>query len=192
MHGCVATVFGISGVGKTTMISGFTRKHPWVHAVRASSLLMSATHSVDSERLRAAPASEVSANQEQLVSAFSNLRAAHPDRHVIFDGHSIVDNDQGLLVIPTDVIVRLRPNAVVFIEENPNVIAARRAADTARIRPIRTVDELTAHQALAKETAHSYAKTLLLSFQVIGSSDPETFERSMLQVFSTNRIKPAT
>jgi len=184
MHGRVAAVFGISGVGKTTMISSFTREHPWAHAVKGSSLLLAATSQADSEKLRAVPADEVSANQERLVAAFADLRAAHPDRHIIFDGHSIIDTDQTLMVIPADVIVRLEPSAIIFLEEAPSVISARRAADSARARPARSPEQLSRHQSLAKEMAQAYAKALSLPCHVIGTAEVQAFEQILLTTFS--------
>lgn len=179
MKGRVVAVLGISGVGKSTMISAFTQRHPSVLGVGASALLKQATAVMDTETLRTAAVSDIHANQQRLVSTFSDLRLRNPERHVIFDGHSLIDNDQGLVIVPTDVFVGLAPNRIVFIEDNADAILTRRLADASRIRPRRSAEEIAAHQRMAKEAACGYAVKLAIPFSTIQSGDDATFAATL-------------
>lgn len=185
MKGRVVAVLGISGVGKSTMISAFARLHPSVHGASASALLKQATAVTDSESLRTAAASDINDNQQRLIAAFSDLWRRHPERHVIFDGHSLIDNDQGLVIVPNDVFVGLAPNRIVFIEDNAEAILTRRLADANRIRPRRSAEEIAAHQRMAKEAAHGYAVTLAIPFSAIQSGDDQTFAAALEGEFDT-------
>lgn len=183
MSGRVVAVLGISGVGKTTMVSAFTRRHPWAHSVRASALLKEAAAVTDTEALRTASASDIHANQNQLVSAFSDLRRLHPDRHIIFDGHSLIDNNDGLVIVPTAVFINLAPDLIVFLEDNPETILARRLADVGRMRPTRSAEEIAAHQQAAKEAAIRYGVALGVSCFVVRPGEDTAFEQSLLSAF---------
>jgi adenylate kinase len=183
MNGRVVAVLGISGVGKTTMVSNFTAKHAWVHSVRASNLLKEAVAVTDTEALRKVSAPDIQSNQDRLTIAFNSLRRAKPDRHIIFDGHSLIDNDDGLVIIPADIFREIAPNLIVYLEDDPNTILARRSADIGRIRPTRTLNEITRHQDIAKEAAINYGVILSVECRVVQSGDSRTFEHALSKVF---------
>lgn len=183
MTGHVVAVLGISGVGKTTMVSAFTRRHPWAHSVRASALLKEAVAVHDTEALRTASAPDIQANQDHLAAAFADLRHRHPDRHIIFDGHSLIDNDQGLVTVPVSTFLRLSPDLIVFLEDDPDVILARRLADVGRARPQRSSDEIRVHQDVAKEAALGYGAALPVPCIIIRSGDNPAFEAALERAF---------
>lgn len=183
MSGRVVAVLGISGVGKTTMVSTFIRHHPWAHSVRGSALLKEASAVSDTEALRTASASDIQANQDRLTSAFSELRRRHPDRHIIFDGHSLIDNDNGLVIVPTATFAQLAPSLILFVEDDPNAILTRRLADVRRVRPRRSVNEIAAHQHTAKETALGYGYALCIPCVAIRSGNFPVFEKVLLANF---------
>lgn len=187
MTGRVVAVLGISGVGKSTMISAFARLHPSVHGASASALLKQATAVTDSEALRTAAVSDIHDNQQRLISAFSDLRRRHPERHVIFDGHSLIDNDQGLVIVPIAVFTGLAPNLIVFLEDGAEAILTRRLADASRVRPRRSVEEITAHQRMAKEAAFGYGAALNIPCFVIQSGDDAAFTTVLEQEFFRRR-----
>jgi adenylate kinase len=186
MRGRVVAVLGISGVGKTTMVTAFTQGRPWVHSIQASTLLKEATAATNTEALRTASATDIHANQDRLTSAFSELRRRHPDRHIIFDGHSLIDNDEGVVVIPTSTFVRLAPDMIMFLEDAADAILVRRAADVGRVRPRRSADEITSHQNTAKDAAFRYASTLRIPYATIRSGDFISFEERLLIAFQQN------
>ncbi len=179
MNGRVVAVLGISGVGKTTMVSAFTQGHPWVHSIRASALLKEVAAVDDVEILRTASAADIRANQDRLALAFSELRRRHPDHHIIFEGHSLIDNDEGVVVVPTTTFVKLSPDLIIFLEDSADAILTRRLADAGRIRPRRSTEEISAHQQAAKEAALCYSAALAIPHVIIQSGDAAAFEAAL-------------
>jgi adenylate kinase len=183
MNGRVVAVLGISGVGKTTMVSSFTDRHPWAHSVRASALLKEMVAVDDTEVLRTAPAPDIQSNQDLLAAAFRNLRRRLPDRHIIFDGHSLIDTNQNLVIVPAEIFEEIAPSLIVFIESNPETILVRRCTDVGRVRPQRTSEQISHHQELAREAALDYGCALSVPCKIIESGDSESFERVLLAAF---------
>jgi len=155
----VFAVFGISGVGKTTLVKRFVKNHPSYLHLQASALLRTAK-ATTSEALRSAPAAEIRDNQDILVTAFHTARLDAPERPVIFDGHSLIDGDAGLVIIPTDVIARLDPVRLIFVYDEPRLIHQRRISDTSRRRPTRSIEQLAEQQAVAFIACQRYAASL--------------------------------
>lgn len=163
----VVAMFGLSGVGKGWMARAVCARHPMVLHLEASALLRAALKQTG-EALRTATEDVMADNQRRLAAAFAAARAAEPDRPVLFDGHSVIDNDAGLVDIPAAVIAPLNPNHIVFVADSAAAIAARRLAD-ARRRPLRTEDDLNRHQARAQANAQLYAAAFAIPFEVVRS-----------------------
>jgi adenylate kinase len=177
-------VFGISGVGKSRMCAILAARLGLVHA-QASDLLKlakreEAGEAVSSEELRKGPVLD---NQTMLVSSFSNF-AAEESRNILFDGHSLIDIGDTLIEIPVEVIEAIGPGAVLFLWEEPQTIADRRAADSGRRRPFRSADELARHQARAEELAGLYAANLRIPFFRVRSGDEEECCATVTQVLA--------
>jgi len=143
----VVAMFGLSGVGKRWIARQVCARHPVVLHLEASALLRAALNQ-SGEAFRTAAEDVMADNQRRLAEAFVSAHAAEPDRPVLFDGHSVIDNDSGLVDIPAAVIAPLRPDHIVFVADTGAAIASRRAADT-RHWPLRTADDLGQHQARA-------------------------------------------
>lgn len=172
-QGKVIAVFGISGVGKTFLVSRFVADQQAFQHLQAGELIRDAIRMTPGspESLRTAAVERVLNNQEFLVSAFARFREENPLTHVIFDGHSVIDNDSCLLDIPVDVVRRLDPDRLVFIQDSPEKILQRRAADDSRVRPIRSSDELGRHQDRAWMVCQEYAQTLSLPLDLVPADD---------------------
>ncbi|MBP7702193.1 MAG: AAA family ATPase [Phenylobacterium sp.] len=171
----VVAMFGLSGVGKGWVARRVCARHPVVRHLEASALLRVALNQTG-EALRTAAEDVMTDNQRRLAAAFASARAAEPDRPVLFDGHSVIDNDAGLVDIPVAVIAPLRPDHIVFVADTGAVIAARRVADTRR-RPLRSVADLDQHQARALAMAQSYAAALSVPFEEVQSGEWERVSR---------------
>lgn len=184
MSGRVVAILGVSGVGKTSMVSAYSRHYPSVHSVRASTLLKAAVLVPDTETLRTAPAPEIHDNQVRLASAFSELRSRYPERNIIFDGHSLIDNDETLVIVPVATFIQLAPNLIVFLEDDPEAIHVRRNMDEERLRPNRSVDEIATHQQTAKEAAFSYGAALSAPCLAVWSGDHASFRAALNQTFA--------
>jgi len=123
----VVAVVGIYGVGKSRIVDCAGRRVPLLH-LKASDLIKARlAQPQTSEQLRRGA---VLANQQLMLEEFAARVAASDQSTVIFDGHSLIDTPAGLLEIPLAVFVAIKPDLIVFIEDVPETIHARRAADT--------------------------------------------------------------
>lgn len=167
--GRVVAMFGLSGVGKGWLAGQLRSARPDVLHLEASAL-MRAAMSTSAEALRTASADAVQDNQASLVAAFAAARAPHAGRPVLFDGHSVIDNDQELVEIPVAAIAGLGVDAVVFVSGDPHDIRRRRLGDT-RARPDRSPATLAHHQERARAIAMTYASDLGVAFCEIRAGD---------------------
>ncbi|UAL10159.1 ATP-binding protein [Caulobacter segnis] len=165
----VVAMFGLSGVGKGWIASQLSAQRPEVLHLEASALMRAAMRTTG-EALRTAPADVVRDNQAKLVATFQIAREAAPDRPVLFDGHSIIDNDQQLVDVPLSAVAGLAPNLVAFVHDDPVALRARRLAD-ARFRPDRSVETLAHQQARAEAVARNYAIELKVPFLRLEAGD---------------------
>jgi adenylate kinase len=122
----VVAVFGLSGVGKSWLISRFASANPVVH-VQAGQLLGEAKAAISGnvatyEELRIGTVLD---NQALLIRAFSEIisDAVQP---IIFDEHCVVDNGDQLVEIPVEVIAALSASGIVFVKSQPGGIVERR------------------------------------------------------------------
>jgi adenylate kinase len=155
-------VFGISGVGKTTLIAkALANIQDGLH-LQASALIKQglADPLKDSEMLRRSSGDRILANQMVLIEMFDRACAVANARVTVFDGHLIIDTDKGLFEIPLYVIAALKPGLLVHVDADPAVIALRRSQDTARSRPARSAEVLDAHQAKSRALCREYSTTL--------------------------------
>jgi hypothetical protein len=81
-------------------------------------------HAVSSELLRT---DTVLDNQSLLIQAFARVLALATEL-VVFDGHCVVDGGAGLVEIRTEVIKALSITGIVYIQNTPAAIVARRAS----------------------------------------------------------------
>jgi adenylate kinase len=142
----VVAVLGLSGVGKSWMISRYAAIANVAH-IRASQLMRDARAAllgrpVTSENLRRGPVLD---NQSLLTDAFAKVLATEA-RPIIFDGHCLIDVGEQPIEIPVDVIRRLQPSGTVLVHAPTDEIVRHRESDTSRDRPVRTADTLASQQ----------------------------------------------
>ncbi len=167
----VVAMFGISGVGKTTLAAAVVATMPSITHLTASALLRDENQQSNDE-LRRTDAGTIGANQAALVRAF--LRQADRHAHILFDGHSLIDTDATLIDIPTEVILALKPEHIVFVVANPHDISERRRLDPLRARPERSRAELQAQQERALANASEYARVAKIGITLVSANDIET------------------
>jgi len=181
----VVAVFGLSGVGKSSMIARYAASANVAH-VQASQLMRDAKAAlvgkpVTSESLRRGPTLD---NQSLLTDAFAKV---FPDeaRPIIFDGHCLIDAGDHLIEIPVDVIRQLRPSGIVLVYAPPDEIVSRRENDTSRQRPVRTPCALSTQQDRCVVICTDYAERLGIRFDRVRSGDEHAFAQSLRRFLST-------
>jgi adenylate kinase len=156
--------------------------------VSAGALILEAKGTgLNADMLRRFDMDGIVANQELLVAGFRRLREANPHSTIIFDGHNIIDNDEGLVEIAAHVIERLGPAAIIFVTGEPEQIISQRKQDSRRDRPERSLEELAAHQQRALELAQGYAKTIRVPFREIRSGDLNAFTKCVQPIVEGGR-----
>ena len=170
-------VFGVSGVGKTFLISGFVRDNPEFIHVQASSLIKTALKNskLTSENLRSLNPSGILENQGLLAAAFATTRENYPDKFVLLDAHSVIDSDNGLIHVSCNDIAGLRLSHLVFLRDSPESIISRRAKDAERLRPNRTQEQIAHYQSAALDQCQSYARQLQMPLNLVSPDDSEGF-----------------
>jgi adenylate kinase len=178
----VVTVFGLSGVGKSWMISRYAALANVAH-VQASQLMRDAKaaqagKAVTSEDLRRGPVLD---NQSLLIDAFNKVLASEA-RPIIFDGHCLVDVGDEPIEIPVDVIRQLQPSGIVLMYAPAEEIVQRRERDASRERQVRPADALTAQQDRCVAICNQYAGQLGLDFVQVRAGDERGFEQAIGQM----------
>ncbi len=178
----VAAVFGLSGVGKSWLISRYARLPAVLH-IQASQLLCEAKATISggvvtSEELRTGAVLD---NQEFLTIAFATARASAVIP-IIFDGHCLVDSGSQLIEIPTKVIEALSFSGLVFVQGDAQEIVARRRRDFTRTRPLRSAEEISLHQLRANSLCEEYAKRLKLDLHTVDAGDEGRFAGAIASI----------
>lgn len=164
-------VLGISGVGKSTLITKIRETIPLIH-LQASGLIKAeqahrAQNPDSSETLRNGAVID---NQALMIAAFKR-EAAESELPIIFDGHSVIDGRGGLIEIPSSVFGELELDAICFLAADPDAIAERRRADIERERPIHNAAILQDHQKIAESAARRIASEIKCSFISVTESE---------------------
>ena len=180
----VVTVFGLSGVGKSWMISRYAAAANVAH-VQASQLMRDAKavqvgRAVTSDDLRRGPVLD---NQNLLTDAFAKVLAAET-RPVIFDGHCLVDVGDQPIEIPVAVIRQLQTAGIILVYAPIYEIVRRRESDSTRVRPVRTADTLAAQQDRCSTICAGYAGELALEFVQVRAGDEQAFASTVTQMLN--------
>lgn len=175
-HKCnIIAVFGISGVGKSTLIGGVIKDHPEYAHIQAGTLIKRALKDVPRDKLRLADPEKIIKNQSLLIEEFWNDIQEYGYSCVIFDGHSIIDTGKTLIEVPTDIIAALKPCKIIFVYDDPQNIHSRRKNDDTRKRSDASVDQIKDEQDRAMKQAECYATALDVPFASIKSGDLQAF-----------------
>jgi len=158
---------GVSGVGKSTFLKTAMGTTPFMH-LEASKLIKEELALVEqqvqtSEELRTGAVLD---NQELLIRAFQRNTEGQ-EGSVVLDGHTVVDTGSGLQRIPASVFAEMNVRLILFLQDDPEVINSRRAADATRVRPEKTAQEIKTHQQEAMLAAADIALELDVPLQVV-------------------------
>lgn len=166
----VIAVTGISGVGKTTFLTALRPRCSFQH-LQASALIQSQRE----QGLSVAHDGTIPQNQKMLIAAFNLARDPKADL-VVIDGHTLIDTPDGLVRIEPDVFTALHVSQIFYLYDAPTSIFKRRAADTTRTRPQRSIEELAQHQALGLRHGLSVARALRIPIHILTPHQGIVFE----------------
>lgn len=137
--------------------------------------------------MRKQNAGQILSNQEKLVLNFLSKRGELSDQHIIFDGHCLVKDVDKLVKVPVEIIKRLEPDIIIFIDENSETIIDRRSNDSNRPdRENETIAELNTNRDLKINICENYSTEACIPFEVIKSPTVKTFELLIKYLFSMN------
>jgi adenylate kinase len=172
-------VFGISGVGKSTMLREYVRKHPgWTHII-ASEVLAEATRQ-NAEALRTAERGRIESNQRLAVRNIQSLRAQYPACNVALDAHCVIDNGQELVRVPVTAIQELQPASLICIWDDAVRILERRLLEVNKLRPTRSAQQLEEYQTAVILTCEDYGESLGLDLARVRAGDINALEKALL------------
>jgi adenylate kinase len=180
----VVGIFGVSGVGKTTMINAVLAAEPHWLRISGGTLIQQISGTRDRDALRALPGEVILENQIAIVRGVERVRESASAQLILFDGHLVVDNILDLVQVPFETVRALGLAGIVFVKEIPNVIRARRLADSSRQRFARTIAQISREQTLALGLAKRYSSQLNLRLKVFSPQDRDQLQ-AYLRPFSS-------
>jgi adenylate kinase len=178
-------VCGISGVGKTRLLECLTNYFPLSVTWRASEIIGSARNIIDPETLRTLPRGEIQQSQELLIQGFKARREAFPDVLVLLDAHSVIDAERGLVDIPVEIAAHLAPSGIIHVSDDIARILQHRLADTKRVRPMRSIAQLTQYQLRSIASCERYSAALHIPLIEVRSGDMEAFTKAVQQIVTS-------
>lgn len=177
-------VFGLSGVGKTTLINKFLPENPGYLHLQAGSLIKQGLAEKDTCRdsLRLKTSDGIDDNQRILIEQYHMAISEKADNTIIFDGHMVIDTDQELVEIPMKVIELLKLDKILSITASPDRILAQRSGYMSRKRPDRTIIDIDKQQKLSTHLCKEYAENIDISFCEIDVSNDKQFFDACLNI----------
>ncbi|MCA3897345.1 AAA family ATPase [Vibrio vulnificus] len=170
-------VFGISGVGKTTICTNLQNTMTNVVRVSASEIIRKYGGLVDYEVLSK---SNLDTNQKLLVEGVkmlknSNQTLPNPATYLL-ELHNVLETPNGLQKIGVDVFRELSLDWVVFLAKPESEIATQRLMDSMRVRVESSVGELRTLQLLAKQHFESTFSFLDIPLNIIVVEHTQNFQ----------------
>ena len=174
----VICVFGVSGVGKSTLLASLTDESPSeIEHLQASRLIMDRRGTADREAIRKAETDVVIDNQRLLIDEFHLKSRQTAASVILFDGHCVVNNDVNLVPIPIWVVNALNPSHLVLVYDDPENISIRCLKDASRNRYQRTITEIDQEQRMSLDVCQNYRKKLDIPLEVITPNDVEILRK---------------
>lgn len=176
----VVAIFGVSGVGKSTLIRRFISDHQdWTH-VSAGSLLKNALKAQDRDALALSGKSIIETNQGILVNEFWSEINSTKSNQILFDGHSVVNNGKEIVLVPLQNLREFRFCKIIYVYADAPTILKHRETDSARKRLMLGLREIETEQRLAMSHSQECALQLSIPFVEIESGDLVGFRKAML------------
>ena len=174
----IILVFGLSGVGKSTLVHKVLENRNDFERVSGGSLIDCNKKTENRDELRVLPSDEILDNQKQLIKNFAKVKTELGHKHIIFDGHCIIKNGPSITEVPTDIIKKLFPNIIVFVEATAKEIIERRKNDSSRPnREIETTAQINENICLQKNICSKYSSELGVPLEFLNTAEPGKFAK---------------
>ncbi len=169
-------ILGLSGVGKTTLISQFIINNPEFLHVQASSLLRNRLSKVEHDELRLQNKGKILDNQKIIVDEFLKFLKKNKEHDIIFDGHSVINTDKEIIKIPPSIFRDIGVNNIIFVSADPQRIYKQRLIDLKRTRAMQSLEAIGYTQNMAADHAKFIAKEIGVKFAIYDiDQTPEIF-----------------
>mgnify|MGYP001218947525 CR=1 FL=1 len=168
----IAVVFGIPGVGKTTIVKAVEEKlglvyiHPG-NIMYEIALRKGIIHNVDEMRkLKLSIQQEI---QSEMAKEIADMTQTQPQNSFIIDTHAIVKTPQGFFPgLRNTFFEVIKPDIYLVVESDPEVILKRRQEDQSRVRnDDHNLKEILLHIDLTRDYASAYSIYSQANFAVI-------------------------
>jgi adenylate kinase len=181
----VVFVCGISGVGKSHLLRRYAERRGDLTVISAGGLIGNARAARDRDALRNLSSTDLHQSQELLLEGFRRLLPTTTASLLIIDGHALIDNnEEDPYIVPLEVFDSLALDGLIHIESLPDAIAERRRRDLNRIRPERSIEELTRHQELSATRTLQIASRLGIPAATCLSGDDAEFDDVMIRLLT--------
>jgi adenylate kinase len=172
----IAVVFGIPGVGKSTIVNRVKDKLNLVYIHPGNIMYEIATNkglveNVDQMRKLKLPDQE--SLQEEMASVVASLINSRPTDSFIIDTHAIVKTPQGFFPGLRNAFFNVvKPDIYLVVESRPEMILQRRMADKDRVRQDdHSLNEILLHIDLTRDFASAYSIYSQANFAVIENKE---------------------
>lgn len=164
----MVALIGISGVGKTTLLTK-TRTGLSFEHLQASELIREEREYQGKSAASDSAMQNASLDENQLLLIEGFRRMVPANGLVVLDAHSVVDTPDGLFEISSSVFERLEISLFILLTEKPSEIVRRRSSDTNRRRSTRSISEIGRQQMRSVQTTFRIARILDVPVEILGS-----------------------
>ena len=172
----IIIVFGLPGAGKTTLINSFIKTNDGFTRLSGGTLINEALSEQDRDYLRKQNKEEILSNQEKLVFNFHRNKKRLAGQNIIFDGHCLIKDKEQQVEVPAEIIRRLEPDLIIFVDEDLETIVKHRTMDPNRPnRESETIKDLKVIRKLQLKICEEYSTKIGVPFKNLQSPTIKNF-----------------
>lgn len=177
----ITVIAGLSGVGKTFIIQKLIHESDAYVHLSTGSLINKRLENLDRDQLRELEKDSILTNQYLMIEQFKEeLNTIDRGLSIMFDAHTIIDNDHELIEVPYEIFEQLSPVRIIFLSDEAEKILERRKSDNSRKRPIRSIPEIIEQQNRSIMLAQEHSSRLSIPFIEIKAGDIQSLSNAIL------------